>query len=157
MSHSFTDTQGRRWTFEFNLLAARRVRAQLDIDLLTATDSDSRVIEQVMGDVYVMFDVMACLLEDQFRQQGISVEEFGRSLDEDACTRAAKALVEAILDFFRKPKAALMRTAFGKVWQATETHQQLAIEKAREQVTSAEFDEVIAKAIEETIGRRSLS
>ena len=157
MSHSFADTQGRRWTFEFNLLAAKRVRDQLGIDLLKAIDPDGGVLEQITGDVFVLFDVMACLLEDEFKQQGISAEEFGRSLDEDCCARAVKALVEALLDFFQKPKAAVMRTAFGKVWQATETHQQLAIEKAREQVTSTEFDRIVANAVQETIGRRCSS
>jgi len=154
---SFTDGVGRRWTFEVNVLAVKRVKDQTGVDLLALMDPEGDAFEKLATDVVSLCEVMVALLADQIDAQGLNEEEFLRGLNNEAIVRTAtRCCMEAILSFSQTPKATLMTTAFGKVWDATEKRERMQLAHAQELVESDEFDQLVAQTAESVIpGKRS--
>ena len=157
MSHTFTDTEGRRWTFAVNVLTARRVKDELGIDLLAGLDPESDVFERLAGDVFTLFDVMACLLTDQLKERDLTSEDLGQSLDEQTCEQALRALVEALIDFFPPQKRKVLGRAFQRVWTAAEQQQTQALALADRTLDSPEFENLINEAVASMPGGPSSS
>ena len=57
----------------------------------------------------------------------------------------------------RKPKATLMKKAFGKVWDATEKRERMQLEHALELVESEQFDRLVEQTAESVIPGKSSS
>ncbi len=156
--HAFTDGESRKWTFDVNVLTVTRVKKQTGVDLLTLMDPGSSAFETLATDVVSLCEVMVALLEDKLREADVDDEEFLRALDnEDIVRNATRACMEAILSFSRKPKATLMKTAFGKVWDATEKRERMQLEHAQELVASEQFDQLVEQTAESVIPGRPSS
>jgi len=150
--HNFKDTKDRKWSFQVDVFSVRRVKRDTGVDLLKAVEPGSDVIETLGNDVGILFDVMLSVLQDQLKARDVTEEDFGRALDEAACADATEALMQAILSFFRKPKAKMLKKAFGKVWKATVRQEQVQLERATQAVNSPQFDQVVDQAVAEVIG-----
>ena len=156
--HAFTDGKNRKWTFEVNVLAVKRVKDQTGVDLLTLMDPESDAFEKLATDVVGLSEVMVAILADQLDNAEITEEEFLRALNNELIIRSAtRACMDAILSFSRKPKAKLMKKAFGKVWDATERRERIQLEHAQELVASDEFDQLVEQTAESVIPGRSSS
>ena len=156
--HSFTDGENRKWTFEVNVLTVTRVKQQTGVDLLTLMDPGSDSFETLATDVVALCEVMVALLEDKLHEADVGTENFLRALDnEDIVRNATRACMEAILSFSRKPKATLMKKAFGKVWDATEKRERMQLEHALELVESEQFDRLVEQTAESVIPGKSSS
>lgn len=152
--HSFTDSEGRRWTFVVNVLAVRRVKQQTGIDLLALLDPEQAAFQKITEDPLAMIDVILAVLDDDLQRAGISDEDFLRALDnEQIMLDATRACVEAVINFSPKPKAATMRRAFGKVWDAMDNQTATQMDQARKIVESPEFDEMIEKQTARAMGQ----
>lgn len=143
----FTDTEGRRWSFEVNVFTVQRVQRETGVNLLGLTDLAGDTLQRLATDVVALFDVMASLLQDQLKDRDISVEGFGRALDERAVGDATKALVTAVLDFFQPAKAETLKTVFAKVWTASERASSSATTRVAELMEGPEFDAAIEEAV----------
>lgn len=144
---SFRDSQSREWTVEVNVSALKRVKDSAGLDLTRLVDPDSDVIRQLSDDVFLLYEVLCALIRPQIEQQGLSAEEFGAALDEESTEKAATALFEAIIDFFREDKRTLLKRAFTKVKTAAERTQTEAVERALKEVESEQFDQAISRAM----------
>lgn len=144
---SFRDSQSREWTVEVNVSALKRVKDSTGLDLTRLVDPDSDVIRQLSDDVFLLYEVLCALIRPQIEQQGLSAEEFGAALDEDSTEKAATALFEAIIDFFREDKRTLLKRAFSKVKDAAERTQSEAINRAMKEVESEAFEEAIRESL----------
>lgn len=144
---TFRDAGGREWTVEVNVAALKRVKDATGVDLTRVVDPDSDVIGRLSEDVFLLFDCVCALLKPQLEKQGLSAEDFGAGLDEDATEKAATALFEGIIDFFREEKRMLLKRAFSKVKAAADRTQHEAVEKAMKEVESEAFDEAIRAAM----------
>lgn len=154
----FTDGAGREWTFQVTVLTVKRVRDQAGIDLLELMEPGSAAFEKLADDVVGLCEVMLAFLDDQFEEAGLTHEDFLRSLDsEDVVREATRACLEAILSFSRKPKAKLMKTAFGKVWEATEKRERVQLKQARELIESPQFDQMVQSVAESVLPGRPSS
>lgn len=144
---TFRDAQGREWTVEVNVTALKRVKDATGVDLTKVIDPESDVISRLSEDVFLLFDVVCALLKPQLEKHGLSAEEFGAGLDEDATEKAATALFEGIIDFFRDEKRMLLKRAFSKVKAAAEKTQSEAINRAMKEVESKAFDQAVQAAL----------
>ena len=144
---TFRDAQGREWTIEVNVTALKRVKDATGVDLTKVIDPGADVISRLADDVFLLFDVVCALLKPQLERHGLSAEEFGAGLDEDATEKAATALFEGIIDFFREEKRTLLKRAFSKVKAAAEKTQNEAINRAMKEVESEAFDQAIHAAM----------
>lgn len=142
--HSFTDSEGRKWTFVINVLAVRRVKAQVDIDLLELLNTENSAFQKIVEDPIAMTDVMLAVLEEDLQRADVSDEDFLRALDnEQIVLDASRALLDAVLSFSPKPKAQLKKKAFGKVWEAVDRQTETQIAQGMEVVDSPEFDRLV--------------
>ena len=149
---SFSDSQGRNWSIDINVDTLRRVKSQTDVDLTKLVDARNETFQNVVQDYFLMFDLLHALVEPQFSKHGITGKEFGVALDEASLESAVRALIEAVIDFFREEKRLVLRKAFTKVMGAAERHQAEAIEKANKELDSPQFDQAVENAIGSMFG-----
>lgn len=141
----FKDGEDRTWHFRVDVLAVRRVKEHCEIDLLDLADPRSDTFTRIGQDVLLLADVMVTLLEPQLEEADVTAEDFFSALDsEELVEAAAKACMEAVINFSRKPRAAVMTKAFGKVWSKARKEQNVAIEQLDAFVESDQFDELLA-------------
>ena len=148
---TFRDALGREWSLTINVAALKRVNDALGLDLTQIVDPDSDVVKKLTGDMFLLFECLCTLLQPQLEQHSVSPEAFGESLDEESTEKAATALFEAIIDFFREDRRMLLKRAFSKVQTAVHSRETQALERAMKGVESPEFDRVIGSALEENI------
>lgn len=148
---TFHDAHGREWTVEVNVATLKRVKDLTGLDLTKLVDPDSDVIRRLSDDVFLLFECLCALLKPQLESRGLTADEFGQSLDEESTEKAATALFEGTIDFFREQKRMLLKRAFSKVKTAVETTESRAIERAMQQIETEAFD----RAIHEALGAES--
>lgn len=113
---TFQDNQGRQWDLELNVDALKRVRGALDVDLLTVMDGgEDSLLERLVADPVLLCDVIFVLCRGQADKQKISDEDFGRAMAGDAIDAATTAFLEELVDFFPKPRRAVLRKGLKKV------------------------------------------
>lgn len=143
------DSTGREWRFVCNVLTMSRVKKETGVDLSQAIKSGSTIIEDVVSDVEVFFDVIKTLLRDQMDADGVTVEEFGAAInDEDVVADATRALIDALLDFFPPDRRAALKKAFRRFWELAKTQADMEAARVVEMVNNPEFEKMAKKAIE---------
>lgn len=149
---TFIDTQGRSWSIAINFNSLRRVKELTNVDLTKLVDVRNETFTNVVEDVYLLFDILCAVVKPQLQQAGVSIEEFGEALDENALELAVKSLIEAVIDFFRDEKRLILHKAFNKVMNAAEQRQTSAMDRARMEIDSPQFDQAIENALQSTSG-----
>jgi hypothetical protein len=144
---SFADAKGQTWTIEINVTSLHRVWAVTGLDLTKLVDKQADVFPKLAGDLFVLFDVLAELVRPQLDAKGLTAQQFGESLDEEAAEKAVTALVEATLDFFQEGKRMLLKRAFAKVSRAAEQRRSTTLSAALQKVESPEFDQALETAL----------
>lgn len=142
------DSKNREWRFECNVYTMSRVKKETGVDLSQAIKAGSTVIEDVIGDVSVFFDVVTTLLRDQMDADGVTPEDFGASInDEDVVADATRALIEAILDFFPMDRRAPLKKAFRRFWDIAKTQADTEAVKVLKMVEGPEFEQMARNAV----------
>jgi len=116
---TFTDNTGRAWSLAINVDAVKRVKALVNVDLLSAVEG--KLIEQLVADPILLCDIVFCLCKPQADQLGVSDEDFGRAMAGDAIEQATSAMLEELVDFFPSRRRALLTKAVGKFRTLQET------------------------------------
>lgn len=143
------DSKGREWVFACNVFSMSRVKKEVGVDLSQAIKEGSTVIEDVIGDVALFFDVVSCLLKEQIAAAGLSIEEFGEGInDEDVVTDACQALVEAILDFFPPDRRRALKKAFRRIWELSRKKFDAQAKTVIDLIESDEFERIANEAVE---------
>lgn len=144
---TFTDSENRTWTIDVNFTSLKRVKAATGIDLTKLVDRKSDIIEQLTGDLFVLFDCLVALVQPQLDAKTLTAEQFGEAFDEAAAENAVSALITAVIDFFPERKRQLLKRAFAKVTAAAQQRQSQAIDQALKAVESVQFDRTIEHAL----------
>jgi hypothetical protein len=131
--------------------ALHRVKAATGIDLTKLADPRTEIFQRLVGDLFALFDIMSAMLGPQLQERGMTAEQFGECLDETAAEEAATALVEAVLDFFRKRKRKLLKKAFSKVTAAAERKRNAGLDEAERKIETPEFDQAIEESLENAL------
>lgn len=145
---TFRDTAGREWTLSINVGSLARVMDATKIDLTKALSVEA--IDEQLANVLTMFDVLCVLLAAQLDQRGVTREQLGEALDEEAAEKAVIALYEAVIDFFRGPKREAMGRAFRKTVEAGMAQRNRAVKRLAETTESPDF----AAAVEAVVAGR---
>lgn len=149
---TFTDTEGRRWSFSVTLLDVANVKTHCGIDVLDLVSPDSEHLAALTADVVKLFEVMAVLLRAQLDDRKLTEEDLARAMDEQVAESASRAMFEAILGFFRPTKAEPLRAAFKKVTAAADKLRDQAVAEANEAIHSPAFDEAVERGLAEAFG-----
>jgi hypothetical protein len=95
----FIDTTGAPWSIALNVALMRRIKQQLGVDLLKAID-DPRTLHALSDDVVVLVDTVWLCVESAAKELGVTDEQFGERLNGETLDQAARALMEALVEFF---------------------------------------------------------
>lgn len=141
----FTDNKGRRWTFPANTFTFARCKKETGIDLAKSVepgtdDNPNTILDSVLGDIGVFFDVVGSLLQDELATAGVTLRELGESMDEEKMIDAAGALVDAVLSFSPADRAKPMRAAFDRFWGLTRQKANTKAAAAMDRLAEADFE-----------------
>ena len=155
---SFKDTEGRKWTVQINVLACKRVRDELGVDLVNPNVMET--VSEIAGDLIRSIDILYLICKDQAQERGLSDEDFGRSLAGEGVEQAIVALVESLADFSPNPKQGeLLRETWKIGYTLARDKQTEAIAKVMsedlEAVMEAQYDEALANISQKTPGNSS--
>lgn len=128
----FTDADYRTWNVELTLDEIKRVRSQLDVDLLDV--GNETLFARLVQDPELIVDVLHVVLGPQCDDQRLDAVAFARGLRGDALDAASQALLEALVDFFPRRRREVLRAALAKTdrWlDATADHARSVIESDR--------------------------
>lgn len=129
----FTDSKGRGWDVAINVLAVKRVRGMLGVDLNGLITDGARPLAALLDDPCQLVDVLYVLCRNQAEDAGITDEQFGEAMGGDSLSRAADAFLEELIDFFREPRA---RASLRKLIAAGKQAGSLALDEAERVIQS---------------------
>jgi len=148
---TFKDNAGRTWTVCVNVDAIKRVRTELDVNLMEAVEGD--LLERLSTDPVLLCDVIYVVCRPEADAQQISDEDFGRAMAGDAIEHATTAILEELVDFFPRGKRRVLHKALAKL-QAVEAK---AVEYAQARLEDPELDRRIEAALSSPTSRSSSS
>ena len=140
---TFKDNQDRKWTVTINVSAIKRVRAEMDLDLLEAIEGT--LLERMVGDPILLCDILYVLVKPEADAKDISDEDFGRAMAGDAIDRACQAFIGELVDFFPKGRREVLQQAVAKIREI----EAKVCGRAMTRLQSAETDALIEKALSE--------
>lgn len=143
MSKTFRDSENRQWDIAIDVVTIKRVRDALDVNLLELANEESKLPERFNDPVFCV-DVLYVLCRDQADSHNIDDIAFGRALTMDAIEEASDALMEGVVDFFRRD----VRIAYRKVLDATRKVRKAQAKKLTETMESPDFDRMLEAKIE---------
>ena len=111
----FIDAKGRPWVVEVHVATIKRVKTLAGINLLEVVEGE--LVERLSSDPILLCDVLYSVCKPQADREGVSDEDFGTGLAGEAISEAAKALIEALVDFFPEPRRRLLQKAAAKFHQ----------------------------------------
>ena len=117
----FQDSHDQTWTIELTIAAAKRVKRELEVDLLNMTDGNPPLISRLDTDLELLVDVISVLLSPQLTAAGLGPEDFAERLTGGVMYHARLALWEALSHFFQS-------LGWTHLVKAIETEQQLVID-----------------------------
>ena len=141
---SFKDKHGSEWLVEPTVSICRRLKekAENPIDVLNPES-----LAKAFDDPYARFDLLWALCESQAKDRGVSVDQFDLALaSEDAFIESARALREALNDFFHRMGMASLQATIAETVAARQRLDRLALTKIQSQRTKDLFEKAIKTA-----------
>jgi hypothetical protein len=127
---TFRDSLDRPWTIEITFLEVKKLRSELQLDVLAMFEQESNLFERLSRDTILLVDVVSVLLSDQIRAKEMDEREFARGLVGEGLQNAIDALVEALLSFSPPLKRGMLK----EVWSQ---QQKLEKEVVRQVIETA--------------------
>ena len=108
---TFTDAKDQEWRLEFDGFLLDRIEKEASIDLADLSAGGLFAVER---DAKALVRVLSVACYDQIKDRGKSAVEFQKQIRKDAITRARKAVMEALADFFPESEWSEMRSSLTK-------------------------------------------
>ncbi len=93
----FTDALGQEWRLEFDGFLLDRIEKEAKVDLADLSAGGLFAVER---DVKALVRVLAVACDEQLKERRKPAADFQKQIRKDAITRARKAVMEALADFF---------------------------------------------------------
>lgn len=110
--HAFTDAAGEQWRISLVTEDIKRVRRELDVDLLNC--GDPQLLSRLANDPILIVDVLHVLLGAEAEKRQLDAYGFAARLAGDVLDSAAQALLGALCDFFPSRRRAVLQAAIEK-------------------------------------------
>jgi len=139
---AFKDNSGRDWSIAVNTSAIKRIRAELDVDLMDVVEGD--LLRRLYADPILLVDVIYVACKPQADEAGVTDEQFGEAMAGDAIDRATAALVEELVDFFpNRRDRERARRVLAKVEATVERIQDVMDLKADSPALQKQLDQIV--------------
>ncbi len=103
---TFTDALGHEWRIEFDGFLLDRIEKEASVDLADLSAVGLLAVER---DVKALVRVVTVACGEQIKGLRRAVPDFQRNIRKDAITRARKAVMEALADFFPESEWSAMQ------------------------------------------------
>ena len=113
----FSDASGLAWQFEFDCFLLDRVDKEAKVDLADMSAAGLLAVER---DVKALGRVLVVVCGDELTKRGKSPAEFIKQIRKDAITRARKAVMESLADFFPESEWSEMQSSLAKKKEQTD-------------------------------------
>jgi len=140
----FKDAIGREWKIIVTLGAAMDIKERFNLDLLRPEEGDPPQLTRLATDEYLLAEIIAALLADQFAEKNITARDVFRNFDADTMASAHKAFYEELVDFFRKTARADRAEAVIKQAEMIDLGIEVAVGRIREVDSQAAVDEAMS-------------
>jgi hypothetical protein len=122
------------------------IKERFSLDLLRPEEGDPPQLTKLATDEYLLAEIIAALLEDQFAEQDISAKDVFKNFDGDTLAAAHKAFYEELVDFFRKTARADRAEAVIKQAEMIDLGIEVAVGRIREVDSKTVVDEAMSGA-----------
>ena len=140
----FKDAIGREWKIIVTLGAAMDIKERFDIDLLRPEEGDPPQLTKLATDEYLLAEIIAALLEDQFEEKGINARDVFKNFDGDTLAASHKAFYEELIDFFRVTARADRAEAVIKQAEMISLGIDVAVNRIKDYDSKAAVDEAMS-------------
>jgi hypothetical protein len=104
---TFRDATGREWKIGLTVGAAKRIKAELTLDLLAVVKPKNTVLAQLADDPEQLCEVIWRLVLPQAEALGVDQVAFWDAMDDAAIDGATQALIGCLIRFFRNRGGAI--------------------------------------------------
>ena len=111
---TFQDNASRTWSVNFTVDDVKRMRQDMDFDLLeifAGGQTTESLIMRLRGDPVLLVDLLYVVCQEQANNNNVSDEDFGRAMAGDAILHATNAFLEAAVNFSPSPRDRARMTA----------------------------------------------
>ena len=136
----FHDVEGRDWSLDLNITAAKPLAAWCSNQDPKVDLFDASSFLAATGSIIFTVDVLAILTADQRDARGMTPEDFGRALKGASAYEAQRALLDEYADFFPDPAmAGIIKRSLSRLLESSKREERIvsaAVEaaiKAREE------------------------
>lgn len=147
---SFKDATGRLWIVAINVGTIRNVMNATQVNLGTLLADDMNPLNDLCSNPIALVNCLYWICKTSDANESVSEEEFAKCLLGESYENAINAFLEALIDFFPKRQANLLKTMISK---GTELQDSLApqlgklIDKQMQEISSK-----VASALQESPG-----
>ena len=104
----FTDALGQEWPLEFDGFLLDRIEAEANVDLADLSAGGLFAVER---DAKALIRVLSVAVDVQLKERRKPAAEFQKQIRKEAITRARKAVMEALADFFPESEWSAMQSS----------------------------------------------
>ena len=104
----FTDALGQEWPLEFDGFLLDRIDKEANVDLADLSAGGLLAVER---DVKALVRVLSVACSEQLKERSKSAAEFQKQIRKEVITRARKAVMEALADFFPESEWSEMQSS----------------------------------------------
>lgn len=104
----FSDALGQEWTLEFDGFLLDRIEKEASVDL---ADLSAVGLFAVERDAKALIRVLSVACDEQLKERRKPAAEFQKQIRKEAITRARKAVMESLADFFPESEWSAMQSS----------------------------------------------
>lgn len=142
---TFKDTTGKAHDVRVTLAEIVRVKSRTGVDFNEIIGPNARSVIERLSDPETFVNVLGAVLNCD----GMAIAE---ALDGECAEAALNAVLDSVLDFFRKEKSHGIRLALQKTRTASERIQREALADLQTMIDSGELDRQIESALKPSPG-----
>lgn len=98
---TFRDATGREWQISLTVGLAKKIKADLGLDLLAVIKPKNTVLQQLADDPELLCEVIWRLVNQRAEAAGVTQEAWWDAVDDATIDAAAGALIGSLIRFFR--------------------------------------------------------
>jgi len=144
----FTDALGREWAMLVDYPTIKRLQtSDLDADLSSIGNEESKLYQRLLDDDVFLIDVVSEILTPQIERKGLDATQFAAGMLGVGIQNAIDALMQAIVNFSRPQKGAVI----AKAWQKTQSTESLATTRIVERMDQIPIEQILNTQIDSAI------
>lgn len=155
---TFKDMNGRSWSLSITIGSIKRVKGELDVDLLALDkkysdiEDDTPLITKIALDIELFCNILYMLIKPQADELDITDEQFGASLGGEGIFDAQAAFYAELSDFFQ----GLGRSDLVAAIKAQEKIIKLSVEKVEKQIAGIDLEKTVETLDLSMFGKSSI-